>query len=77
MSESEHEAADSAEQDVAARMWIAAFRHTWSELAEQGKCDGPDGAEFRRVYEEYMAAGFPVDVKAFIIEAANRGHSSR
>jgi hypothetical protein len=49
------------------------FQETWERLAEQGKCDGFGGMEYRRVRKEWAAAGKPADVEAFIIERANIG----
>lgn len=54
------------------RTSVSLFNATWRELATWTVCDEFGGAEYRRVLEEYIAAGCPVDVEAFIREAANR-----
>lgn len=45
------------------------FRTVWCRLAEQGKCDAPDGAEYERVQGEYIEAGYPANVEVFIVNA--------
>jgi hypothetical protein len=61
---------------VPARVQEAIFRifgRTWRRLALRGQCDDFGGAEFRRVWAEYVAAGQPLLVAAFIRQHANRG----
>jgi hypothetical protein len=53
----------------------ADFRKVYVELSEEGKCDPPGGAEYYRVWEEYlkcdpMGFGTP-DARAFITQHAN------
>lgn len=46
------------------------FKLAWCLLARQGKCDEYGGAECRRVYGKWKAAGCP-DVEQFILLQAN------
>ncbi len=48
------------------------FDITWIELSEEHHCDTWGSAEFRRVLKEWLAAGKPVCIRAFILQAANR-----
>lgn len=45
------------------------FSAVWSRLAAEGICDGPDGAEYRRVEKEWIAAGRP-EIEAFVRQGA-------
>ncbi len=51
----------------------AAFRRAWNRLADFGTCDGWGGMECLRVWDEWLEAGLPPDVEAFIAERANIG----
>jgi hypothetical protein len=48
-----------------------AFFGAYQKLAAEGQCDGSDDQEYRRVLEEWLAAGRPSDVEAFVKERAN------
>ena len=48
------------------------FDQAWARLAELGQCDGPGGAEYRRVRSEWEQAGQPPWLDQFIVVAANR-----
>lgn len=51
------------------------FRRKWTELSDVGKCDDIDGAEFRRVFSEWQAAGCLVGgLESFIVARANIAH---
>lgn len=56
--------------DVPAGEWY--FKLVWNMLAEAGVCDAWNAAECRRVFREWVAAGRPNGLRAFIREAANR-----
>jgi len=47
------------------------FRCVWELEAALGYCDGSDGAEYRRVYSEWIAAGKPMPCGPFIRRRAN------
>lgn len=47
------------------------FERAWQKLATEGLCDDHGGAEYRRVRDEFIAAGQPADAEAFIREHAN------
>ena len=49
----------------------AAFRRAYQELAKRGKCDSWGGAESKRVWREWLEAGKPLSLEAFITERAN------
>lgn len=49
---------------------VLRFIYVYKLLADQGKADEPGGAEFRRVFVEWMEAGKP-DGENFITERAN------
>lgn len=47
------------------------FWDCYELLAEQGACDAPGGAEYKRVELEWQQAGRPSDIEAFIRSRAN------
>jgi hypothetical protein len=47
------------------------FLENWERLAAQGVCDAPRGAEFERIFQEFLRAGKPMSVGEFIRERAN------
>jgi hypothetical protein len=47
------------------------FEVWWDVNAQQGWCDDRPGAEYRRVKSEWIAAGKPANVTAFIRLRAN------
>lgn len=47
------------------------FRREWKDAALAGSCDAEGGAEWARVSREYVAAGCPADIRAFILTRAN------
>ena len=50
------------------------FRAVWRVLAENGTCDGIDGAEYKRVAELVMKlAPAQEDIEGFIRKHANAG----
>jgi len=49
----------------------AYFLSAYQRLSETGACDSPRGMECQRVYEEWLLAGQPDVVEAFIRERAN------
>jgi hypothetical protein len=49
----------------------AAFSSVWRMLARLSVCDGHGGAEYRRVYAEWLALGRPRDMHTFISRRAN------
>lgn len=51
---------------------MAAFRRAYQVLARCGKCDSWGGAESKRVLSEWLEAGKPFDVEAFITKRANK-----
>jgi hypothetical protein len=51
----------------------ARFLSTWQRLEQLGVCDSQGGAEFERVYREWVDAGWPSAVEAFIRKRANIG----
>jgi hypothetical protein len=48
------------------------FDEAWKKCAAQGQCDAIGGAEYRRVYYEWLARGKPLNLAVFIRDAANR-----
>lgn len=50
---------------------VAVFDRVWAGLAQQGACEGSDSAEHVRVRNEWLAAGRPSDVAAFIRQRAS------
>ena len=50
---------------------IRTFERAWLRLERWGRCDAWGGAECRRVYGEWLAAGKPFPAAAFIAAAAN------
>jgi hypothetical protein len=52
------------------------FDNWWRQLAVRGSCDALGGREYCRVYREWVAMGRPPDVRAFILESANRPSDS-
>jgi hypothetical protein len=51
---------------------VEQFLLAWYALAGQGMCDALGGAEFRRVFAEYVSAGGAENPFEFIHESANR-----
>lgn len=49
----------------------AGFRLVWEELAANGLCDGLDGSEYRRVWEEWNEQGYWDAIEVFITLRAN------
>ncbi len=49
------------------------FYETYNRLSTVGVCDGAGGMECRRVYREWLKAGKPQDIEAFIKWRANIG----
>lgn len=49
------------------------FARIWDRLARRGSCDARGGAEYRRVVIEWINAGKPRGMSAFIRERANLG----
>lgn len=47
------------------------FVENWTRLAREGVCDASGGAEFDRVFLEYLRAGKPALVGEFIRKRAN------
>jgi hypothetical protein len=47
------------------------FLAVWKRLARKGACDDAGGAEFRRVFREWIGAGHPLPVAHFIRNRAN------
>jgi hypothetical protein len=48
------------------------FRSVWERLAEDGRCEAPDGAEYRRVLAAYVIANFPTEVEEFIVHQVGK-----
>lgn len=53
------------------------FESTWVKLSRQGWCDARQGAEYRRVRAEWIAAGRPPQITLFIVQRANLDSSGR
>jgi hypothetical protein len=53
------------------------FRHYWKYMSDQGWCDGWGGAECLRMWREWRRAGYPRDVRTFIVRRANIGAALR
>lgn len=49
------------------------FRMTWEILNRAYFCDGIDGAEYRRIYKEWLADGESEPIDEFIKEKAKEG----
>lgn len=49
------------------------FDASWAGLYWNGECDAAGGAEYRRVWAEYLKAGCPDGAAAFIRRATNGG----
>jgi hypothetical protein len=49
------------------------FRLAYERLATSGRCDCYGGAESRRVWRDWEAAGYPQPVEHFIVARANIG----
>jgi hypothetical protein len=47
------------------------FLENWERLSREGVCDASHGAEFNRVFLEYLKANKPSPVGEFIRERAN------
>lgn len=47
------------------------FRAIWISQSESGYCDQIDGAEYRRVFTEWLSAGRPGPVTYWIRRRAN------
>jgi hypothetical protein len=56
---------------------IRAFWRAWVRLESWGRCDGWGGAECRRVYCAWLAAGKPYPAATFIAAVANLGPANR
>jgi len=52
-----------------------AFDHVWRQMAQRGQADDFGGAEYRRVYGEWVKARCPRGVAGFIVARANIGPS--
>lgn len=52
---------------------LDAFDRTWIRLADQAHCDSYGATEYRRVRQEWEAAGRPQAMAAFIRKRANIG----
>ena len=50
-----------------------AFDRTYQRLSELGACDAVFGREHARVWREWVDAGRPADIEAFIRARANVG----
>ena len=48
-----------------------AFFSAYEELAEDGLCDTPGGAEYERILDEWIDLGCPNGIEAFIVSRAN------
>lgn len=48
------------------------FFTKYGELAADGRCDLPGGAECDRVHGEWLASGRPMDIADFIVKHANQ-----
>lgn len=57
---------------IASKQDLKRFRAAYQRLSEDGQCDSPGGAEYRRVLGEWIDAEIPEPLEPFIIEAANR-----
>jgi hypothetical protein len=51
---------------------VGNFWAAYERLAEDGKCDSPGGAEYRRVLREWIEQE-PDDMETFILRRANAG----
>lgn len=49
------------------------FRREYERLEDEGACDAPDGAEYRRVLDAWLKAGSPPWIEEFIRHGANIG----
>lgn len=47
------------------------FWDAYERLSRSGHCDGPGGAEYRRVLEEWKQSGCPSNLEHFIAVRAN------
>ena len=53
----------------------ALFDAVWLGLAMGGRCDSLGGAEYRRVWDRYVRAGYPAQVRRFILTWTNQPSS--
>jgi len=47
------------------------FNDAWDFLVRDGRCDDRDGAEYCRVWREYVNSGYPENAYGFILTEAN------
>lgn len=72
--DTEIEASTAAAEHELETGWELTQQHFWEaykRLSQDGHCDGAGGAEFRRVLEEWKAAGCPEAMDDFIKARAN------
>lgn len=48
------------------------FRSVWRRLARAGQVDEIDGAEYNRVWRQWLEANAPAEMEAYIIEDGKR-----
>lgn len=67
------EVKDSLEDDFDQWLKSITFDQAWRKLEETGSCDGFDGAEYKRVRQEYSELAHSEDAESFIRTRANIG----
>jgi hypothetical protein len=50
---------------------LECFDQIWEVWSEEGACDAPGGAEYRRVRNEWIQNGYPTPISTFIRARAN------
>lgn len=53
------------------------FREVYAKLSADGRCDHPDGSEYRRVLKEWLSLGRPCPIEQFIVARANADSCGR
>lgn len=53
------------------------FDAVWRECEKRGWCDGLEGAEYRRVSQEWLEAGAPLEMARFIRRRTNISSEGR
>lgn len=53
------------------------FREVYAKLSADGRCDHPDGCEYRRVLTEWLTLGRPCPIEQFIVTRANTDSRGR
>lgn len=57
--------------DKVVQCFLGHFREQWERLAQEGKCDAVDGAEYQRVLKQWWRLCGPCATEQFILTSVN------